>query len=414
MAEEEKREAQRQTRKLEFLISQTELYSHSVGNKLKNPVHQGKQWRARRDRTSRDHALLVRSHDEFSEWFSMDIECGREQGVVLNEHQLRRLHMILKPFMLRRVKKNVQNELSEKIELNVYCNLSPRQRALHRGLRANVSIAELLQRANNLGDADSARSLMNLVMQFRKVCNHPELFERADVVLRPLTSLGPSREKATYCAVPTRRVTPFDSSYPYRLSMGARIVGFTWLPITCWVSAGVVWVFDERWWESGSAFRFMPFLGVGVEDVRRGAVGLPLGRLVWVRPQVLGTFNFLPLFHRWITWRLQRATVESLSSERMSGLARACQVQSCIGGLMDRLFIERQTRTLEVPQESSPMLGLPPPLRESPSANEAWAKRLIYDSAYRLITKGTIDERIVQLARVKEDGVNSAVLVDRC
>jgi DNA helicase INO80 len=36
--EEEKREAQRQARKLEFLISQTELYSHFVGNKLKSEL----------------------------------------------------------------------------------------------------------------------------------------------------------------------------------------------------------------------------------------------------------------------------------------------------------------------------------------------------------------------------------------
>jgi DNA helicase INO80 len=40
--EEEKREAARQARKLEFLISQTELYSHFVGNKLKSeqPIKQ--------------------------------------------------------------------------------------------------------------------------------------------------------------------------------------------------------------------------------------------------------------------------------------------------------------------------------------------------------------------------------------
>lgn len=49
-------------------------------------------------------------------------------------------------------------------------------------MRANVSVADLLEKAANIGDADAARSLMNLVMQFRKVCNHPELFERADVV----------------------------------------------------------------------------------------------------------------------------------------------------------------------------------------------------------------------------------------
>jgi len=35
-AEEERREGARQARKLEFLISQTELYSHFVGNKLRS------------------------------------------------------------------------------------------------------------------------------------------------------------------------------------------------------------------------------------------------------------------------------------------------------------------------------------------------------------------------------------------
>ncbi|KXN89905.1 Putative DNA helicase INO80 [Leucoagaricus sp. SymC.cos] len=126
---------------------------------------------------------LFDSHDEFNEWFSKDIENAAEnKGSKLNEHQLRRLHMILKPFMLRRVKRHVQNELSEKIEKDIFVDLSARQRALYSALLANVSITDLLEKANNIGDADSARSLMNLVMQFRKVCNHPELFERADVV----------------------------------------------------------------------------------------------------------------------------------------------------------------------------------------------------------------------------------------
>lgn len=62
---------------------------------------------------------LFDSHDEFNEWFSKDIENAAEnKGSKLNEHQLRRLHMILKPFMLRRVKRHVQNELSEKVSLS--------------------------------------------------------------------------------------------------------------------------------------------------------------------------------------------------------------------------------------------------------------------------------------------------------
>ncbi|KAG0057172.1 putative DNA helicase ino80 [Gryganskiella cystojenkinii] len=125
---------------------------------------------------------LFDSHEEFSEWFSKDIESHAENKGTLNEHQLKRLHMILKPFMLRRIKKNVQNELGDKIELEVSCELTARQRALYRGLKEKISIAELLEKASSLNDDASVDSLMNLVMQFRKVCNHPELFERADVV----------------------------------------------------------------------------------------------------------------------------------------------------------------------------------------------------------------------------------------
>ncbi|KAM7202556.1 putative ino80-like protein [Naviculisporaceae sp. PSN 640] len=121
---------------------------------------------------------LFDSHDEFSEWFSKDIESHAQSNTKLNEDQLKRLHMILKPFMLRRVKKHVQKELGDKIELDVFCNLTYRQRALYSNLRNQISIMDLIEKAT-VGDDDSA-SLMNLVMQFRKVCNHPDLFERAD------------------------------------------------------------------------------------------------------------------------------------------------------------------------------------------------------------------------------------------
>lgn len=64
---------------------------------------------------------LFDNHTEFAEWFSKDIESSASGGNAggMNEHQLRRLHMILKPFMLRRVKKNVQNELGDKVSVNL-------------------------------------------------------------------------------------------------------------------------------------------------------------------------------------------------------------------------------------------------------------------------------------------------------
>lgn len=126
---------------------------------------------------------LFDSHDEFNEWFSRDIESHAEANTTLNQQQLRRLHMILKPFMLRRVKKNVQSELGDKIEVDVMCDLTRRQDKLYQVLKSQVSTAnyDAIENAAGSDDASSDQNLINTVMQFRKVCNHPDLFERADV-----------------------------------------------------------------------------------------------------------------------------------------------------------------------------------------------------------------------------------------
>ncbi|KAF2143003.1 uncharacterized protein K452DRAFT_297513 [Aplosporella prunicola CBS 121167] len=122
---------------------------------------------------------LFDSHDEFSDWFSKDIESHAQSNTKLNEDQLKRLHMILKPFMLRRIKKHVQKELGDKIEKDVFCDLTYRQRAYYTNLRNKISIMDLIEKAA-VGDDQDTATLMNLVMQFRKVCNHPDLFERAE------------------------------------------------------------------------------------------------------------------------------------------------------------------------------------------------------------------------------------------
>ena len=122
---------------------------------------------------------LFDSHDEFSEWFSKDIESHAQSNTQLNEQQLRRLHVILKPFMLRRIKKNVQSELGDKVEIDIFCDLTNRQKKYYQMLKSQISIRDILESASSSND--DSQSLMNLVMQFRKVCNHPDLFERADV-----------------------------------------------------------------------------------------------------------------------------------------------------------------------------------------------------------------------------------------
>ncbi|CAH8440684.1 unnamed protein product [Schistosoma rodhaini] len=162
---------------------------------------------------------LFDSHDEFANWFSRDIESqasvtartGGGGGSItsssgtgslitskLNENQLSRLHLILKPFMLRRTKTEVEHEISTKTEIMLYCPLSHRQQVLYERLRSKIRLEDLssimsangisdnfssnLDNTNALSSSSSATAhLINLVMQLRKVCNHPDLWERRDV-----------------------------------------------------------------------------------------------------------------------------------------------------------------------------------------------------------------------------------------
>jgi len=124
---------------------------------------------------------LFDSHDEFKEWFSKDIESHADGSrSKVDEKQMGRLHLILKPFMLRRIKKDVEHELTDKVEVLLYCPLTIRQRLLYDGLKTNIRMEELLAGLGLGSGASGVSSLMNLVMQFRKVCNHPELFERRE------------------------------------------------------------------------------------------------------------------------------------------------------------------------------------------------------------------------------------------
>ena len=115
------------------------------------------------------------SHEEFADWFSRDIEthaADKEKGK-LNQRQLQKLHSILKPFMLRRVKSDVEHELGEKIEKTIYCDLTPRQKRMYNALDSSKIV-------HNFEKGELDEDFMNAIMQFRKVCNHPQIFEAAE------------------------------------------------------------------------------------------------------------------------------------------------------------------------------------------------------------------------------------------
>ncbi|KAF8640916.1 hypothetical protein AX17_000564 [Amanita inopinata Kibby_2008] len=356
---------------------------------------------------------LFDSHDEFNEWFSKDIENAAEnKGSKLNEHQLRRLHMILKPFMLRRVKRHVQNELSEKIEKDIYVDLSARQRYLYKALLANVSVADLLEKAANIGDADSARSLMNLVMQFRKVCNHPELFERADVVApfsfshfgRP----GPLAREGDFVLLPYSTKNPIEFSIPELFYQDGGLLD---LPVqhttsspqkSCFKKLFNIWSTDwinRSLFEDGEAILFLRLLDLSPAEVH----SLHLAPLIRQRLRIVeaekealegGPYVSDPLFVAYHVHGHTRLQIQPRTSclERAPGLPRlgtiteSAWAESCLSrpqlkwfvppvvappisvNCTDRSFLERQTHLHEAPLEALILYGLPHHLRDSKEA----------------------------------------------
>ena len=105
--------------------------------------------------------------DQFDEWFSLSDGQGKDNVI-------KKLHTVLRPFMLRRVKKDVAYSLPPKKETKLYIGLTKMQQEWYtRVLRKDA------HELNSLGGPDRVR-LLNILMQLRKVCNHPYLFDGAE------------------------------------------------------------------------------------------------------------------------------------------------------------------------------------------------------------------------------------------
>ncbi|KAH9501524.1 hypothetical protein DERF_012364 [Dermatophagoides farinae] len=110
------------------------------------------------------------SHREFKTWFDKPMTGMIEGQNDYNEDLIRRLHRVLRPFLLRRLKRDVEKQLPKKYEHIVRCPLSKRQRFLYEEYMSLANTKETLASGNFL-------SVINILMQLRKVCNHPNLFE---------------------------------------------------------------------------------------------------------------------------------------------------------------------------------------------------------------------------------------------
>ena len=109
---------------------------------------------------------------DFQDWFSNPLNKAVESGQKMDEETLAtiaKLHMVLRPYVLRRLKTDVEQELPHKYEHVMPCRLLKRQRFLYNDFMSRAKTRESLSSGNYM-------SIINCLMQLRKVCNHPDLF----------------------------------------------------------------------------------------------------------------------------------------------------------------------------------------------------------------------------------------------
>ncbi|KAK0750035.1 SNF2 family N-terminal domain-containing protein, partial [Schizothecium vesticola] len=110
---------------------------------------------------------------EFHNWFarpeSQILESGREQLDDEARAIISKLHKVLRPYLLRRLKADVEKQMPAKYEHVEFCRLSKRQRELYDGFLSRADTRQTLSSGNYM-------SIINCLMQLRKVCNHPDLF----------------------------------------------------------------------------------------------------------------------------------------------------------------------------------------------------------------------------------------------
>ncbi|KAJ6911784.1 ISWI chromatin-remodeling complex ATPase CHR11 isoform X1 [Populus alba x Populus x berolinensis] len=108
---------------------------------------------------------IFSSAETFDEWFQISAENDQQEVV-------QQLHKVLRPFLLRRLKSDVEKGLPPKKETILKVGMSQMQKQYYRAL---------LQKDLEVVNAGGERKrLLNIAMQLRKCCNHPYLFQGAE------------------------------------------------------------------------------------------------------------------------------------------------------------------------------------------------------------------------------------------
>lgn len=124
---------------------------------------------------------IFKSCSTFEQWFNAPFATTGEK-VELNEEEtiliIRRLHKVLRPFLLRRLKKEVESQLPDKVEYIIKCEMSSLQKVLYRHMQSKgVLLTDGSEKGSNSKGKGGSKALMNTIVQLRKLCNHPFMFQ---------------------------------------------------------------------------------------------------------------------------------------------------------------------------------------------------------------------------------------------
>uniref|UniRef100_A0A672P7L4 SWI/SNF-related matrix-associated actin-dependent regulator of chromatin subfamily A member 5-like n=1 Tax=Sinocyclocheilus grahami TaxID=75366 RepID=A0A672P7L4_SINGR len=149
---------------------------------------------------------VFNSSEDFDSWFDTNNCLGDTELV-------ERLHTVLRPFLLRRIKADVEKSLLPKKEIKMYIGLSKMQREWYtKILMKDIDIL------NSAGKMDKMR-LLNVLMQLRKCCNHPYLFDGAEP--------GPPYTTDLHLVVNGGKMVVLDKLLPKLKEQGSRVLIFS-------------------------------------------------------------------------------------------------------------------------------------------------------------------------------------------
>ncbi|XP_060932492.1 chromodomain-helicase-DNA-binding protein 2 isoform X3 [Limanda limanda] len=107
--------------------------------------------------------------DKFHSWENFEDEHGKGRD---NGYQS--LHKVLEPFLLRRVKKDVEKSLPAKVEQILRVDMSAQQKQFYKWILTRN------YRALTKGNRGSSSGFLNIVMELKKCCNHSYLIRQPE------------------------------------------------------------------------------------------------------------------------------------------------------------------------------------------------------------------------------------------